>query len=211
MAAFSEIRYSDTHSIGILEAPRHCGSHGGVRWVHFSVWGSTHSCQSHNYYLSELGTPRCDLYGSTVAYALAAIDNRRPDRVWFDLQCGSPTEPQWQHLQVPSLHAADNSTATQVDAGAGSAPADASDSSSSEATNVDLPSKSKRGGGKVRVDFYFCEALDVLNGRTRTEWSGCPVIRGWFVCVCTLSCRNRNQERWKYLIGLSIIHIRKVE
>ncbi|KAK3337445.1 hypothetical protein B0T19DRAFT_455267 [Cercophora scortea] len=112
-----------------------------------SVWGTTHSCQSYTYSLNDLGAPRCDLYGSPVAYALAAIDNRQPDRVWFDLQCGSPTQPQWEHLQLPALHAADNGSSTEADTDAENVSVEAVDSSSDNE-----PGLLKRGR-KVRLDF----------------------------------------------------------
>ncbi|GKT82853.1 hypothetical protein Ct61P_00703 [Colletotrichum tofieldiae] len=44
-----------------------------------------------------LNVPRCDLYGSSVAYALDSINNDHPD-MWFDLTCGSPSDKRWAHL-----------------------------------------------------------------------------------------------------------------
>lgn len=54
---------------------------------------------SFDYYLNGLGAPRCDLYGSTVAYALDDIDNNQPNW-WFDLACGDPTAPEWSGLNI---------------------------------------------------------------------------------------------------------------
>jgi len=63
-----------------------------------SVWGDTHGCISYDYYLEDgLDVPRCDLYGSSVAYALASIDNNEP-HTWFDLACGDPESSTWTHL-----------------------------------------------------------------------------------------------------------------
>ena len=64
-----------------------------------SVWGDTHGCLSFDYYLNSLGAPRCDLYGSTVAYALDDIDNNQPNW-WFDRECGDPTAPEWAGLNI---------------------------------------------------------------------------------------------------------------
>ncbi|KAK0618477.1 hypothetical protein B0T17DRAFT_619066 [Bombardia bombarda] len=61
-----------------------------------SVWGSTHGCQSYDYYLNDLGAPRCDLYSRDVASAVDAIDNHEPN-TWFDLACGDPGDPKWHH------------------------------------------------------------------------------------------------------------------
>lgn len=59
-------------------------------------WGTTHGCASYDFYLNDLGAPRCDLYGSPVAYALDSVDNNQPN-TWFDLACGNPTAQQWEH------------------------------------------------------------------------------------------------------------------
>lgn len=55
-------------------------------------------CRSYRFYPERaLNVPRCDLYGSNVAYALDSINNDHPD-LWFDLTCGSPSDPRWAHL-----------------------------------------------------------------------------------------------------------------
>ncbi|KAI7928607.1 hypothetical protein M0657_002522 [Pyricularia oryzae] len=57
---------------------------------------STGGCRSYDFYLEPgLDVPRCNLYGSSVAYALRSIDNHQP-HWWFDLDCGSPTQEKWQ-------------------------------------------------------------------------------------------------------------------
>ncbi|TLS25988.1 hypothetical protein PpBr36_07709 [Pyricularia pennisetigena] len=57
---------------------------------------STGGCRSYDFYLEPgLDVPRCNLYGSSVAYALRTIDNHQP-HWWFDLNCGSPTQERWQ-------------------------------------------------------------------------------------------------------------------
>ncbi|KAI6352629.1 hypothetical protein MCOR25_009361 [Pyricularia grisea] len=57
---------------------------------------STGGCRSYDFYLEPgLSVPRCNLYGSSVAYALRSIDNHQP-HWWFDLDCGSPTQERWQ-------------------------------------------------------------------------------------------------------------------
>jgi hypothetical protein len=53
---------------------------------------------SYDYYVNELGAPRCDLYSSRVAFALDTVDNNEPN-LWFDLECGNPTDPKWTHSQ----------------------------------------------------------------------------------------------------------------
>ncbi|TDZ46073.1 hypothetical protein CTRI78_v009037 [Colletotrichum trifolii] len=64
-----------------------------------SVMNATDGCKSYRFYPERgLNVPRCDLYGSDVAYALNSINNDHPD-VWFDLACGSPSDEQWSHLQ----------------------------------------------------------------------------------------------------------------
>lgn len=56
------------------------------------VWHETTGCASYNYYLEPgLGSPRCDLYASVVAYELDSINQYEP-YTWFDLECGNPTE-----------------------------------------------------------------------------------------------------------------------
>ncbi|KAF9869440.1 hypothetical protein CkaCkLH20_13102 [Colletotrichum karsti] len=63
-----------------------------------SVMNATDGCKSYRFYPEKgLNVPRCDLYGSNVAYALDSIDNDHPD-LWFDLACGSPSDPNWVHL-----------------------------------------------------------------------------------------------------------------
>lgn len=47
-------------------------------------------CKSYDFFFNELGASRCQLYGSTVAYALASVDNHQPD-LWYDLGCGNPS------------------------------------------------------------------------------------------------------------------------
>ncbi|KXH62094.1 hypothetical protein CSAL01_10263 [Colletotrichum salicis] len=66
---------------------------------------TTDGCKSYRFYPEKgLNVPRCDLYGSTVAYALDSIGNDHPD-LWFDLTCGSPSSEQWAHLPgVERLH-----------------------------------------------------------------------------------------------------------
>ncbi|KAL2877732.1 hypothetical protein SGCOL_006894 [Colletotrichum sp. CLE4] len=70
-----------------------------------SVMNTTDGCKSYRFYPEKgLNVPRCDLYGSTVAYALDSIDNDHPD-LWFDLTCGSPSSEQWAHLPgIERLH-----------------------------------------------------------------------------------------------------------
>ncbi len=52
-------------------------------------------CLSYDFYLEPgLDVPRCNLYSSTVAYALHSIDDNEP-HLWFDLGCGDPLAPQW--------------------------------------------------------------------------------------------------------------------
>lgn len=63
-----------------------------------SVMDATKGCQSYRFYPeSGLDVPRCDLYGSSVAYALDKIEDDHPD-IWFDLECGSPRSPRWAGL-----------------------------------------------------------------------------------------------------------------
>lgn len=64
-----------------------------------SVWGATHGCLAYDFYLNELGAPRCDLYGSSVAFAVDAIDSYQPN-TWFDLECGDPTDPRWHSVDA---------------------------------------------------------------------------------------------------------------
>ncbi|OHF04319.1 hypothetical protein CORC01_00171 [Colletotrichum orchidophilum] len=70
-----------------------------------SVMNTTDGCKSYRFYPEKgLNVPRCDLYGSTVAYALDSIDNDHPD-LWFDLTCGSPSSEKWAHLPgIERLH-----------------------------------------------------------------------------------------------------------
>lgn len=59
---------------------------------------ATDGCKAYRFYPERgLNVPRCDLYGSNVAYALDSIDNDHPD-LWFDLACGSPSDERWTHL-----------------------------------------------------------------------------------------------------------------
>ncbi|KAF4851213.1 hypothetical protein CGCSCA4_v003366 [Colletotrichum siamense] len=63
-----------------------------------SVMNATDGCKSYRFYPERgLNVPRCDLYGSNVAYALDSIDNDHPD-IWFDLTCDSPSDQKWAHL-----------------------------------------------------------------------------------------------------------------
>ncbi|GKT48379.1 uncharacterized protein ColSpa_08560 [Colletotrichum spaethianum] len=63
-----------------------------------SVMDATNGCRAYRFYPERgLNVPRCDLYGSSVAYALDSIDNDHPD-IWFDLACGSPSDDKWAHL-----------------------------------------------------------------------------------------------------------------
>ncbi|KZL88146.1 hypothetical protein CI238_04939 [Colletotrichum incanum] len=63
-----------------------------------SVMDATNGCKAYRFYPERgLNVPRCDLYGSSVAYALDSINNDHPD-MWFDLTCGSPSDERWAHL-----------------------------------------------------------------------------------------------------------------
>ncbi|KDN70146.1 hypothetical protein CSUB01_02502 [Colletotrichum sublineola] len=63
-----------------------------------SVMDTTNGCKAYRFYPERgLNVPRCDLYGSSVAYALDSINNDHPD-IWFDLTCGSPSDERWAHL-----------------------------------------------------------------------------------------------------------------
>ncbi|KAJ0162357.1 hypothetical protein CTA2_4685 [Colletotrichum tanaceti] len=63
-----------------------------------SVMSATNGCKSYRFYPERgLNVPRCDLYGSSVAYALNSINNDHPD-MWFDLTCGSPSDERWASL-----------------------------------------------------------------------------------------------------------------
>ncbi|GKT55504.1 hypothetical protein ColTof4_07630 [Colletotrichum tofieldiae] len=63
-----------------------------------SVMDATNGCKAYRFYPERgLNVPRCDLYGSSVAYALDSINNDHPD-MWFDLTCGSPSDKRWAHL-----------------------------------------------------------------------------------------------------------------
>ncbi|KAL0939405.1 uncharacterized protein CTRU02_206015 [Colletotrichum truncatum] len=63
-----------------------------------SVMSTTDGCKAYRFYPEKgLNVPRCDLYGSNVAYALNSIDNDHAD-IWFDLTCGSPSDQKWAHL-----------------------------------------------------------------------------------------------------------------
>ncbi|OLN94243.1 hypothetical protein CCHL11_02917 [Colletotrichum chlorophyti] len=63
-----------------------------------SVMNATNGCMAYRFYPERgLNVPRCDLYGSNVAYALDSINNDHPD-IWFDLACGSPSDERWAHL-----------------------------------------------------------------------------------------------------------------
>ncbi|EFQ29230.1 hypothetical protein CGRA01v4_04906 [Colletotrichum graminicola] len=63
-----------------------------------SVMDATNGCKAYRFYPERgLNVQRCDLYGSSVAYALDSIDNDHPD-IWFDLNCGSPSDERWAHL-----------------------------------------------------------------------------------------------------------------
>ncbi|TQN74386.1 hypothetical protein CSHISOI_01042 [Colletotrichum shisoi] len=63
-----------------------------------SVMSATDGCKSYRFYPERgLNVPRCDLYGSSVAYALNSINNDHPD-MWFDLTCGSPSDDRWASL-----------------------------------------------------------------------------------------------------------------
>lgn len=61
-----------------------------------TAWGATNGCSSYDYYINELGAPRCDLYSLRVAFALDRVDHNEPN-LWFDLECGNPTDPKWTH------------------------------------------------------------------------------------------------------------------
>lgn len=63
-------------------------------------------CRSYDFYLEPgLDVPRCNLYGSNVAYALRSVDNSQP-HWWFDAACGDPTDPRWRggHSSVNDHH-----------------------------------------------------------------------------------------------------------
>ncbi|KAF6810953.1 hypothetical protein CSOJ01_06020 [Colletotrichum sojae] len=63
-----------------------------------SVMNATNGCKSYRFYPERgLNVPRCDLYVSSVAYALDSINNDHPD-MWFDLTCESPSDQKWAHL-----------------------------------------------------------------------------------------------------------------
>ncbi|KAK1599945.1 uncharacterized protein LY79DRAFT_664359 [Colletotrichum navitas] len=63
-----------------------------------SVMDATNGCKAYRFYPERgLNVQRCDLYGSSVAYALDSINNDHPD-IWFDLSCGSPSDERWAHL-----------------------------------------------------------------------------------------------------------------
>ncbi|KAK2026860.1 hypothetical protein LX32DRAFT_654400 [Colletotrichum zoysiae] len=63
-----------------------------------SVMDATNGCKAYRFYPERgINVPRCDLYGSSVAYALDSINNDNPD-IWFDLNCGSPSDQRWAHL-----------------------------------------------------------------------------------------------------------------
>lgn len=57
-----------------------------------NFFGITDGCQSFNfYYQPGLGSPRCDLYASVVAYELQSISPYEP-YTWFDRACGNPLQ-----------------------------------------------------------------------------------------------------------------------
>lgn len=59
---------------------------------------ATDGCESYRFYPErDLNVARCDLYGSSVAYALDSVDDYYPD-IWFDIECGSPRSSRWAHL-----------------------------------------------------------------------------------------------------------------
>ncbi|KAG7102757.1 hypothetical protein HYQ44_016845 [Verticillium longisporum] len=63
-----------------------------------SVMDATDGCESYRFYPErDLNVARCDLYGSSVAYALDSVDDYYPD-IWFDIECGSPRSSRWAHL-----------------------------------------------------------------------------------------------------------------
>lgn len=63
-----------------------------------SVMEATEGCRSYRFYPERgINAPRCDLYGSPVAYALDRIEDRHVD-IWFDLECGSPRDARWAGL-----------------------------------------------------------------------------------------------------------------
>ena len=72
-----------------------------------SVWGSTHGCLSYDYFVNDLGAPRCLLYGSPVAFAVDAIDNHQPN-TWFDLECGDPTSKTFSGAGLPGVSKVSN-------------------------------------------------------------------------------------------------------